>query len=144
MPTKWKRRWHVCDTSCIFIDTSCDPIDVWWHMDVIWSRGGKKGCVYVCVFMYVCVWWGALCAQYYRLPNIMCVWRRWVLTSWVAECRRPWVALSGLREWPWVGPESSLMGNWECYQRSCVRPVNSELWPCEPVPWRCRVCVLWA
>ena len=38
----------------------------------------------------------------------LCVWRRWVRTSWEAECRRPWVALSGLRAWPWVGPESGL------------------------------------
>ena len=38
----------------------------------------------------------------------LCVWRRWVRTSWEAVCRRPWVALSGLRAWPWVVPESGL------------------------------------
>ena len=47
---------------------------------------------------------------------------------------------------PWEWPERGIWEAWsttlvERYQRSCVRPVNSELWPCEPVPWRCRICV---
>ena len=73
----------------------------------------------------------------------LCVWRRWVRTSWEAECRRPWVALSGLRAWPWVGPERGICEAWsttlvERYQRivyvQCV--CVSDLWTPVPCQWR--------
>ena len=63
---------------------------------------------------------------------------RWARTSWVIECRRLWVALSGLREWPWVGPEGGLRETFVEFRTLpelflYVRPVcESDLWV--PIP----------
>ena len=78
----------------------------------------------------------------------LCVWRRWVRTSWEAECRRPWVALSGLRAWPWVGPESGLREAfvkrgvqrlWSATRGLCTSSVCvcvSDMWA--PIAWQWR------
>ena len=52
----------------------------------------------------------------------LCVWHQWVPASWVAECRRPWEVLSGLRE---CGHESTLRVAWGAFVKRYQRTASS-------------------
>ena len=95
------------------------------------SVHGNGGCFNLRVVVFVCL-----------RPMSPDVLRGWVPKTVSSPEWAESVAVS--RPWEW--PERGICEAWsttlvERYQRSCVRPVNSELWPCEPVPWRCRRCV---
>ena len=129
----YQMKWAIWKVNCSLSSYTfryiniCTPEWVAWQMPASIARvrrsvRGNGGCFDLRVGVFVCL-----------TPMSLDV-----LSGWVPKTVS---SLSGLREWPWVGPENSLGGIWGTLPEDLCAPINSELWPCEPVPWRSRVCV---